>query len=119
MEKVCKHCGEFKNLTDFYPDIRNSDGLFTHCIPCHIKANKARRKQKPKAEKAVVKIESVAEGKKVCTCCNAEKPADEKHFHSHPSTKDKLQSRCIPCSSKDSAKSKRKRSRYYSKMYLI
>lgn len=61
----------------------------------------------------------MTEEKKVCTCCQVEKPADTDHFYSHPGTKDGLQSVCIPCNKQASIKSKSKRKRYYSKTYLI
>src|SRR3989304_4604236 len=34
--KKCQRCLEVKPSTEFYPDVRNRDGLYSYCKPCNI-----------------------------------------------------------------------------------
>jgi hypothetical protein len=44
MEKVCKKCGESKDLEMFYRDKRKSDGLFNACKACEQSEQRKRRR---------------------------------------------------------------------------
>ena len=85
MEKRCKHCSEFKHVSEFGPHTSSKDGYQGICKSCNSVI----------LEKARAKSVEVMTKKKLCFNCKKEKHVSQ--FYKNAQNKDGLQSWCIPC----------------------
>lgn len=81
--KICRLCGETKDLKEFYADKNMHDGYSARCKTCkYIRVAK----------------ESAPEGMKRCAACKGVFPANTENFYSNDGASDGLCSYCKKCS---------------------
>jgi hypothetical protein len=95
-KKECPDCGEEKELEEFPPAARRSDGRSTYCKPCASRRSQASyARRRAAAGASVRKRERLPEAHKRCPDCVQVKPLDD--FPRNKGARDGRGGYCKPC----------------------
>jgi HNH endonuclease len=107
MKKVCRDCGEEKELGEFYKAKDRKDGRDTRCGVCTEKIAKARNEKIIKLNEKRTDFPK----KKKCSTCHKIK-STTKHFYFDLSKKDGYKARCKECRNRICREQDKRKKRY-------